>query len=92
MGGSSRKLSHTALPSESELINRLRREAAERTGTSPLTILGGGGGGGGVGGEMYDNDNDNDDDISAASDGSRHRKRSSFLTRLDEDSTLSPTG
>ena len=90
MGGSSRKLSHTALPSESELINRLRREAAERTGTSPLTILGGGGGG--VGGEMYDNDNDNDDDISAASDGSRHRKRSSFLTRLDEDSALSPTG
>ena len=88
MGGSSRKLSHTALPSESELINRLRREAAERTGTSPLTILGGGG----VGGEMYDNDNDNDEDISAASDGSRHRKRSSFLTRLDEDSALSPTG
>ena len=89
MGGSSRKLSHTALPSESELINRLRREAAERTGTSPLTILGGGGGG--VGGELYDND-DNDEDISAASDGSRHRKRSSFLTRLDEDSALSPTG
>ena len=69
-----RKSSHTLLPSESELINRLRREAAERTGASPLTIL--------------DNDDDGGDDISAASDGSRHRKRSTLLGRLDEDSAL----
>ena len=66
---------HTLLPSESELINRLRREAAERTGASPLTIL--------------DNDDDGLDDVSAASDGSRHRKRSNYLSRLDEDSALS---
>ena len=81
-----RKTSHTHLPSESELINRLRREAAERTGYDD-----------GVGDYDLDSTHSDvyggyDDDLSAASEGrgaewDRLRKRS-YLMRLDEDSAL----
>lgn len=82
-----RKPSYNHLPSEMELINKLRREAAERGIIDGSTLSP----------EVYDDAESvhsdiigGDDDHSTASE--RMRKRSSYLTRLDEDSALQGSG